>query len=198
MCKEGFCSLNGLCRPNYLGILSGNEQPYCICPLNEIGHQCELIHDPCDSNPCRNNGTCLSTPEVNRFICLCDEYHYGDQCEFEKRGVQLHIKNIPSHLAAVVQYFDINLFTLDLVLVDQHIYANLPDLLYYHHVGKTAPGIIVVKFYSGSENDIYLISIQIDVESINGTTKLNETNHCVHVQTLFPKKEGNKIIVNRK
>jgi hypothetical protein len=198
MCKEGFCSLNALCKPNYRGTLSGNEQPYCICPLNEIGHQCELIHDQCYSNLCRNNGTCLSTSEVNRFICLCDEYHYGDQCELEKRGVQLQIKNIPSHLAAVVQYFDLNFFTLDLVLVNQHIYVNLPDLLHYLHVGKTAPDIIVVKFYSGSENDIYLISIQIDVELITGTIEMNETNHCVHVQTLFPKKEGNKIIVNRK
>jgi hypothetical protein len=57
-----------------------------------------------------------------------------------------------------------------------------------------APGIIIVKFYSGSENDIYLISIQIDVESINGTMELNETNHCVDVKTLFPRKESNEII----
>jgi hypothetical protein len=197
-CKRGFCSLNALCKPTYRGTLSGNEQPYCICPLNEIGHQCELIHDRCYSNPCRNNGTCLSAPEVNRFICLCDEYHYGDQCQLEKRGVQLEIKNIPSHRAAVVQYFDINFFTLDLVLVNQHIYNNLPDLLHYQHVGKTAPGIIVVKFYSGAENDIYLISIQIDVESINGTTELNKTNHCVHVETLFPTNEGNERIFNRR
>jgi hypothetical protein len=55
-----------------------------------------------------------------------------------------------------------------------------------------------VKFYSGTENEIYLISIQIDVESINGTTELNETNRCVDVQTLFPKKEGNKTFRERK
>jgi hypothetical protein len=56
---------------------------------------------------------------------------------------------------------------------------------------KTAPGIIVVKLYSNMQSDIYLISIQIDVESINGTTELNETNRCAHVQTLFPTNEGN-------
>jgi hypothetical protein len=178
--------------------LIGNEQPYCICPLNETGQQCGLIFDACDPNPCENDGTCLSTPEVNQYICLCDEYHSGEQCEFEKRSVRLEIKNIPSHLAAVVQYFDINFFILDLVLVDQYIYGNLPDLLYYQHIEETAPEIIVVKFYSGTENDIYLISIQIDVESINGTTELNNTNHCVNVQTLFPTKEGNGIILNRR
>jgi hypothetical protein len=37
---------------------------------------------------------------------------------------------------------------------------------------------------------IYLISIQIDVESINGTTEIIERNRCVHVQTLFQTKEG--------
>jgi hypothetical protein len=198
MCKEGFCSSNALCKPHYRGILIGNEQPYCICPLNETGQQCGLIFDACDPNPCENDGTCLSTPEVNQYICLCDEYHSGEQCEFEKRSVRLEIKNIPSHLAAVVQYFDINFFILDLVLVDQYIYGNLPDLLYYQHIEETAPEIIVVKFYSGTENDIYLISIQIDVESINGTTELNNTNHCVNVQTLFPTKEGNGIILNRR
>jgi hypothetical protein len=163
--------------------LSGIEQPFCICPLNKVGYQCELIHDRCDPNPCYNNGTCLSTSEPNRFICLCDEYHYGDECQLEKRGVRLHIKNIPEHRAAVVQYFDINFISLDLILVDQHVYNNLPDLLYYLYIGNTAPGIIVVKFYSNTQSaNIYLISIQIDVESINGTIELNKTNHCAHIQ----------------
>jgi hypothetical protein len=195
MCERGFCSADALCKPNYRGILIGNEQPYCICPLNEIGHQCGLIHDQCDSNPCQNNGTCLSTSEVDQFMCLCDDFHYGDQCQLEKQGVRLQIKNSPDHRAAVVQYFDINFFTLDLILVDQYIHDHLPDLLYYLHIGKTAPGIIVVKFYSDTENDIYLISIQIDVESIDGTIELNETNRCVHVQSLFdPTNESNEII----
>jgi hypothetical protein len=121
---------------------------------------------------------------------LCDEYHSGDRCELEKG---LHIKNIPSHRAAVVQYFGINFFTLDLLLVDQRVYTNLPHMLNSMYNEKTAPGIIVVKFYSGTENEIYLISIHIDVESINGTTELNETNRCAHVQTLFPTNEGNTI-----
>jgi hypothetical protein len=194
MCERSFCSSKALCKPNYRGILMGNEQPYCICPLNEIGQQCGLIFDGCDLNPCQNDGTCLSTTKPNQFICLCDEYHSGNQCQLKKEGVRLHIKNNPSHLTAVVQYFNINFFTLDLLLVDQHIYDHLPDFLHYQHVGKIAPGIIVVKFYSSTENEIYLISIQIDVESITGTMELNETNRCVHVQTLFSKKEGNKII----
>ncbi len=157
MCDQVYCSLNALCKPNYRSLLSGNEQPYCICPLNKIGHRCDLIHDQCDPNPCENDGTCLSTPSPNRLICFCDDYHYGDQCQLKKRSVQFYIEKSPSHLAAVVQYFDINFFTLDLLLVHQCVYTNLPDMLNYMYNEKIVPGIIVVKLYSNRQSDIYLI-----------------------------------------
>jgi hypothetical protein len=198
MCDQGYCSLNALCKPSYRGLLSGNEQPYCICPLYKIGHRCDLIHDQCDSNPCENDGTCLSTPSPNRFICFCDDYHYGDRCQLKKRAVQLYIEKSPSHRAAVVQYFDINFFTLDLLLVHQRVYTNLPHMLNYTYNEKIAPGIIVVKLYSNTQSDIYLISIEIDVESINGTTELNEVNHCAHVETLFETKESKRRFFNER
>ncbi len=84
-----------------------------------------------------------------------------------KRGVWLEIKNSSSHRPAVVQYFHIDLLTFNLTLRDQYIYDHLLDLLYYLYVGETIPVIIVVKFYSDSKNEIYLISIQINVESID-------------------------------
>jgi hypothetical protein len=148
------------------------------------------MHDQCHSNPCQNSGTCLSTSKPNLFFCLCDDYHYGDECQLEKRSVQLYINKSSSHRAAVVQYFDIDFFSLDLLLVSQRVYVNLPDLLHYPYDQTRAPGIIVVKLYSNSQSAIYLISIQIDVESINGTTEVIERNRCVHVQTLFETKEG--------
>lgn len=195
MCEEDFCSANALCKPNYRGSLSGNEQPYCICPLNEIGHQCDLIHDKCHRNPCQNNGTCISTSKPNQFFCLCDDYHYGDECQLKKRSVRLYINKSSSHQASVVQYFDINFFSLDLLLVHQSVYMNLPGLLQYLYDVKTAPAIVLVKLYSNTQSAIYLISIQIDVESINGTTEVTEGNRCIHVQTLFKTTEGNIIKV---
>jgi hypothetical protein len=101
----------------------------------------------------------------------------------------------PSHRAAVVQYFDINFFSLDLLLIHQRVHMNLPELLYYLHNEKTAPGIIVMKLYHNTPSEIYLISIQIDVESINGTTEVTEENHCAHVQALFERNEGTIIIL---
>jgi hypothetical protein len=193
-CERDFCSSNALCKPNYQGTLMNNEEPYCICPLNEFGRQCGLIRDQCDPNPCQNNGTCHSNPEADQFICLCDIFHSGDQCQFKKLAVRLQIKNSPSHRAAVVQYFDIDFYTLDLLLVDQIIYDPLPDFLHYLRVGKTAPALIMVKFYSDAENEIYLISIQINVESINGTIALNKTNRCVDVQRISESKKTNYLM----
>jgi hypothetical protein len=186
MCEKRFCSADALCKPNYRGLLSGNERPYCVCPLNKIGDRCDLTHDKCDPNPCQNNGICLSTSKPNRFFCSCDDYHYGDKCQSEKLSIRLYINKSSSHLAAVVQYFDINFFSLDLLLINQSVHDNLPDLLHYPYEEKKAPKIIVVKlYYSNTQNAIYLISIQIDVKPMNGTTEVAEGNRCLHVQTLF-------------
>ena len=168
-----------MCR----GLLNGNEQPYCICSLNEFGDRCHLAHDQYHSNPCQNNGACLSTMKSNQFYCLCDDYHYGDVCQFEKRAVRLYVNRNLSHRAAVVQYFDIDFLTLNLLLVHQRIYLPLSDRLLYLHAGNTAPTIILVKLYSNTQSEIHLISIQIEVDSINGTI---EINRCVDVRSLFP------------
>jgi hypothetical protein len=152
MCKEGFCSTNALCKPNYRGLLNVNERPYCICPLNETGHRCNLIADKCDKNPCQNNGTCISTVKANEFFCLCDDYHYGDKCQLEKRSIQLYINKSSSHRAATVQYFDFDAASFDLLLNHQRVYVNLPNLLYYSYEQDIAPGIILVKLYSSNTN----------------------------------------------
>jgi hypothetical protein len=70
-------------------------------------------------------------------------------------------------------------------------------LLQYFYNEKRAPEIIVLKLYSNIQSEIYLISIQIDVESINGSTELNERTRCIHVQTFFPTIEGNRIFCRK-
>jgi hypothetical protein len=60
-----------------------------------------------------------------------------------------------SHRAAVVQYFDINVVFLDLLLVHQRvILTHLSDSLNSLHKEQTAPGMIVVKLYSDRQSDI--------------------------------------------
>ncbi|CAF3971379.1 unnamed protein product [Rotaria sp. Silwood1] len=188
MCEQDFCSCKSLCKPNYRGLLSSNEQPYCLCSLYEIGYRCDLMYDKCHSNPCRNHGTCLSTTKPQEFICLCDEYHYGYRCQLEKRAIRLYITRNPPHQATAVQYFDINFVSLDLLLVHQRVDVHLPNFLHYLFGEQITTKLIVVKLYSNMQSNIYLISIRIDGESINGTTEVSEKTHCPHVQTLFPTK----------
>ena len=86
--------------------------------------------------------------------------------------------------------FHINFVSFELLFIHQRVHTRLPDLLQYFYQEKVAPQIIVVKLYPNLQSKIHIISIQIDVESINGTIELNETNHCPHVQMLFSRKEG--------
>jgi hypothetical protein len=197
MCKEDFCSRNALCKPNYRGLLDGNDRPYCICPANQIGDRCNLIHDKCDLNPCQNNGTCLPLSEINAYFCLCKDHYYGDECQYEKRSVQLYINESVGHQAAVVQYFNINLLTLNLILMNQHIYVPLPKFLHSVYNGEIVPDIIVVKLYSKVKNEVYLISVRTDTESINGTTEVNEKTVCTSVDNLFETREGMKKVIEK-
>jgi hypothetical protein len=175
-CLEGFCSPNALCKPNYR-----NEIPYCICPLNHHGRRCELLNDICLSNPCQNNGQCFPSSKPDQFTCKCSSSFYGDLCEFQTKVIVLYINESVCHESAVVQYFHINYFSLDLVLDHQNVFRKLPHVLFYHHGVETISDIIVAKLYLNRNVEIYLISIEV----INQTTYINETNACKHVRLLF-------------
>ncbi|CAF4054909.1 unnamed protein product [Adineta steineri] len=184
MCIEGFCALNSLCKPDYRNILNGNEMPYCICPLNQYGRRCNLFYDKCLSNPCQNNGICLISSKPDQFSCKCSSQSYGDLCELRTQAVTLFLNESVYHEGAVIQYFHINFFSLDLILTHQDVFRHLPNILSYFYMTKTAPDIIIVKLYSNNEMKLYLISLQLNVISINETTYINNTNHCKHVRSL--------------
>lgn len=92
----------------------------CVCPKGLKGVNCTEIDNPCDRNPCRNNGRCtpVKLREMNSRIsahsdlegdelytkvrCECAPYFYGAFCEtlttpdfvmsFEKSGTNDYIK----------------------------------------------------------------------------------------------------------
>ncbi|UJR19040.1 hypothetical protein I4U23_022171 [Adineta vaga] len=100
LCNENFCAPNSLCKPNYQGLLNGNERPFCICPLGRIGHRCELIQNICQSNPCKNNGTssgqCVKgNPSLtNDFVCICPECNHGRLCQFNTRQLTFTLDSL--------------------------------------------------------------------------------------------------------
>jgi hypothetical protein len=191
-CANGYCSDGAICKPNYRGLLTGNELPYCICPFENFGERCDIRHDLCLLTPCQNNGSCYSTAKPDTIACICTEEYHGIYCELKKPEVKLYINESVYYEAAVVQYFDIDHISLNLNLAYQKVYRTLPPLLEYRHGKKIAPEIILVKLYSSQfENpaELYLISVHIDVAMIYATTQVIEKNRCVHIRSLISDNE---------
>jgi hypothetical protein len=50
------------------------------------GRLCEIPIDPCQNNPCENQGTCIRTAYNNNFRCVCPTNYSGRTCK-------IHINN---------------------------------------------------------------------------------------------------------
>jgi hypothetical protein len=156
-CADGYCSPKALCKPDYRNLLTRNDLPYCICPLNQYGQRCEIVHDGCGSNRCQNDESCFPTSSPDRVVCLTTDQSHEKNTELKRPNVKLYINGSVKYDGAVVQYFDINLSTLDLILIYQQAFNTLPTVLQYGQHGKTAPFIILVKLYhSYSDADSYI------------------------------------------
>ncbi|CAF1429744.1 unnamed protein product [Rotaria magnacalcarata] len=193
-CSNGYCSPKALCKPNYRGLLTGHNLPYCICPFNHYGPQCEIIYDACAANPCQNDDSCFPASQPDRTICLFNDRYIVKNDKLKGSNTKLYINESVKHEGAVVQYFDIDLATFDLILLYQRVFSALPALLQYSNDQKMAPSIILVKLYQSNPNaysQIYLISFHVNTTSIYGTIAINERNRCIDVLTLIQSEEGN-------
>ncbi|CAF1181153.1 unnamed protein product [Adineta ricciae] len=179
-----YCASNALYRRDI------RLPAYCICPLERYGRRCELLHDQCNENPCENNGTCLPSIKPTEYYCICTDLYYGKQCELPKQIISLRINNTAEYRAIVIQYFQINVTTLNLILISQHVYTRLPSRLTNLLSELKPPDLIVAKQYIDiNQVHIYIISIQINGTSISITTHMSEINRCVDVRSLFPETE---------
>ncbi|CAF1470016.1 unnamed protein product [Adineta ricciae] len=185
--NQSYCFSQALYRSNYYNSADRNDSStYCICPLKRYGRRCELSHDECNRNPCENNGTCLSSIKPMDYYCSCAHLYYGKRCELLRQIVSLHINGTVEYRAMVIQYFRIDLATLNLILISQHVYQQLPEQLTVFHNELKPPDIIVAKQYLGDNQvNIYIIALQTHVTSANIFTDLRETNRCVNIRTLF-------------
>ena len=188
LCMRGYCANQSICKPNYRGSLVGDQFPFCLCSFDLYGDQCEIRHDQCTSDPCQNGGSCYSTSKPDTVACICTKEYYGKHCELRKPSVELYINESVEHVAAVVQYFNIDFVRLNLLLSYQELNRKLPSSLQYRHGKETAPELIIVKIYSSSSVPtsprLYLISVQLNAQTINGTTQVNQQTECLSVSSL--------------
>ena len=191
-CANGYCSPSALCQPGYRGLTTGNEWPYCVCPLGYIGQRCELLPNKCSEHPCRNNGTCFQKSKPNEYICECTDEYYGTNCDEPRPFIQLHIEHNASLSAypVVVQYMKIDFARLALDVADQRALARLPDHLHYFHDGQPVPEIVLLKRHHQHPPDIHLILFRMDEISVNSSTSITEHNRCKPVHALFRENES--------
>ncbi|CAF4411452.1 unnamed protein product [Rotaria sp. Silwood2] len=168
-----YCSKNSICRANHNTILMNQRRPYCICTLNYFGPRCILKNDPCYSDPCFNNGTCLVREHSNRetsYICNCSTRFYGDQCTKEKAFVHinLNMKNDSFVRATVIQLYSLNKTTLHIQY--QQVQNGLSSRFHYAHEGPYVPHLGIVKIYTNETNPRYFIMYVKQEQSINITS----------------------------
>lgn len=68
-CDRGYCAEGSPCQPNS----RGSSAPFCLCPLNCVGHQCESKHDGCFFLALSPRWILFSRQSTwSRDLCLCE------------------------------------------------------------------------------------------------------------------------------
>ncbi|XP_048583799.1 uncharacterized protein LOC5505993 [Nematostella vectensis] len=75
-CKDGSftCSNGGTCEVDCKTLV-----PRCHCPEGFSGDKCEDDINECQSNPCKNGGTCANGE--NKYSCVCAPGFTGTNCD---------------------------------------------------------------------------------------------------------------------
>ena len=184
-----YCSSESICRPSGHLQLADNKQPLCICQHNHFGPRCYLKYDECQSGPCRNNGTCYHTFDssgTHPFFCMCHEHFHGKSCEHEKSSIniQLVITSLPKDtLASVIQYYDVDNVTFELIFRHQQLFTGIPTDIHYSHAQIEAPLLSILKVYASfTSANHYILYIQPNMSMVNITST---PRYCPHATSLF-------------
>ena len=185
-CDQGYCLAGSLCQPH-----ARSSSPFCLCPPNRYGFRCSIEHVFCLFNPCLNNGSCFPDSQPDQVICLCTKEYAGSRCQWKRPSIYLSLSTHLSYAGAVLQFFDIDSFSLDLIPLHQQAVKTLPQRIeYYHQQDRqqtTITGVVLAKLYSSDEDqpppNIHLLALYVDVFSVHGTTEISQINQCAHLRT---------------
>jgi hypothetical protein len=195
-----YCSPKSICKPKYSGILTGNQQPLCLCSASTFGTTCYLKNNNCRNNPCLHGGSCVVTYELadtDEYTCLCTDSFTGDYCQFPKGTVDITFVlssvstlQTTDAVATTVSYSNYDAKSLRFNIRHQQVYDALPPrlkLIYSHELG--APATAVLKIYGPNyhteEPGYYVLYFHPGQKLINITVDLTSENHCPLVETLW-------------
>ncbi|MEE6519321.1 hypothetical protein FKM82_031033 [Ascaphus truei] len=74
-----YCTHHKPCKNGATCMNTGQGSFTCACKAGFIGVNCEDKISECDSNPCRNGGSC--TDVESSYVCECPQGYYGTHCE---------------------------------------------------------------------------------------------------------------------
>lgn len=197
---ENYCSPSSICKANYRGILNGNVNPLCLCPVKMFGNTCSMKNIQCQINPCLNGGTCLVQyrfDDFNAYVCICTSFFEGNQCQVEKGTVNIDvIVSLNSTIerskvvATTISFLDYQIPSLRLDVRYRQVHSILPShlkLIYSETSNQFAPSIALMKIYSDNyriEQPRYsLLYYYPNQKRINLTVNLTSENKCFSIET---------------
>ncbi|XP_066137306.1 delta and Notch-like epidermal growth factor-related receptor [Saccopteryx bilineata] len=87
-CAAQPCRNGGVCTPRpapgpQSPAPAGEPSYTCTCPAGVSGANCQLVADPCASNPCHHGNCSSSSGNSNSdgYLCVCTEGYEGPNCE---------------------------------------------------------------------------------------------------------------------
>lgn len=103
-CDYSPCNENMKCI-NILSKETNRSSYMCECKTWFTGIDCRIPINPCEPNPCQNNGVCKaieSDENHSKFVCTCPIYFFGASCEtlitpnyemhFEQAGIANYVE----------------------------------------------------------------------------------------------------------
>ena len=183
---QGYCLEGSLCQA---ARSRSSSFPFCLCPSTRYGRRCSIEHSVCLSSPCQNNGSCFPDSSPDAVICLCTREYSGAKCQWKRASIHLAVSSdVFSSAGVVIQFFEIDQTSFDLIALRQEVSLTLPQHIEYYHRDQTKmTGIVLAKLYSShkehSSVDLHLLSVHADVVSLRGRTSISAINRCAHVRS---------------
>jgi hypothetical protein len=177
---------NGSCAFGSRPVIIENKEISCICSTQQYGPTCHLTTNPCRSNYCQNQGTCISYITkyyTSQFQCLCSNDHFGEYCEHKKAVLSLNFHNeiITSSIVRIVQLINHDMNKMELKIEQQYGMSKSSEEIF--HNDFQLPSIGLLKVYELRYLNIYLLYFNNHHYSNLTLTEQNKTE-CKHAEEL--------------